>query len=185
VAFFLFLGDNPVRHFNVIGFAILASCLLTGCITVNDAGAGHTSKAVKTVVMNKNDFLLPAADLESTVASLAQPANAFMLASGIVVKPSETRFLRIGTFFEDTALPNELLGAGFIDAASRESVGLYYFDRACSVTGDYHEDDLVISFSLNIPGPGLYWMQTDSADPKHWQAKSVDPKSTLWYALIR
>jgi hypothetical protein len=132
-----------------------------------------------------DDFRLSMAELERTVGPSAESADAGMLASGVVVSPSDTRFLRVGTFFQESPSPNALLGAGFIDAARRENVTLAYFDRACSLVGDVHIDDRVISFALKIPGAGLYWMGTDRSDPVHWHAKLVDPNATLWYALIR
>lgn len=131
-----------------------------------------------------DDFALPLADLQSMI-DLAEPANASMRASGLVITPSDTRLLRIGTFFQADISPKELLGAGFVDTVKHQNVVLAYFDRACSIAGNVHEGDLVISFSLKIPNAGLYWLRSDNTDPKHWQIELEDPNTTLWYALIR
>lgn len=131
-----------------------------------------------------DDFALPLGDLQSMI-ELAEPANASMRASGIVITPLDTRLLRIGTFFQADTTTKELLGAGFVDTARHQNVVLAYFDRACSIVGNFHEGDLVISSSLQIPNAGLYWLRSDNTDPKHWQIELEDPNMTLWYALIR
>jgi len=131
-----------------------------------------------------DDFVLPIADLRTMVEPLAAPANDFMRANGVVVTPSDTRLLRIGTFFQADFPATKLLGAGLIDTVRHQNVVLAYFDRACSVEGDVHNGDLVISFSLKIPDAGLYWLRSDDTDPQHVQTKLEDSNTTLWYALI-
>jgi hypothetical protein len=132
-----------------------------------------------------DDFVLPLAELQRIVDPLAEPANTSMRASGIAITPADTRLLRIGTFFQADFPTKELLGAGFVDMVRHQSVALAYFDRACSIVGDVHEGDLVISFSLKIPNAGLYWLRSDNTNPKHWQTKLEEPNTALWYALIR
>jgi hypothetical protein len=128
-----------------------------------------------------NSFDLSMSDLEEAIAPLAQRATGQTTASGISVQPTDTRFLRVATFYYDARAGEDVMGAGFFDPATREHVTLSYFDRPCTVRGTVQDGDGTISIALDIPAAGLYWVRTDDTDPVHSKMTAANPDTVLWY----
>jgi len=126
-------------------------------------------------------FDLSMADLEDTIAPLAQRASEQTTASGVSVQPAETRFLRVATFYYDARSGADVMGAGFLDPATGEHVTLSYFDRPCTVRGTVQNGDGTVSIALDVPAAGLYWVRSDHTDPVHAKMTAANPDSVLWY----
>lgn len=126
-------------------------------------------------------FALPMSELEASMTQLAQRASEQTVASGISVEPADTRFARVATFFYDSGSGRDVMGAGFLDAVTRETVTLSYFDRPCKVRGTVREGALQISVAMDVPAAGFHWVRTDTTDPTHWKMVREDPDATLWY----
>jgi hypothetical protein len=129
-------------------------------------------------------FDLSMSDLETSIAPLAQPATEETTESGVGVQPADTRFLRVATFYYDARSGKDVMGAGFLDPATREYVTLSYFDRPCTVRGTVQDGEGTISIALDVPAAGFYWVRSDHTDPVHAKMTAAHPGATLWYVNV-
>lgn len=129
-----------------------------------------------------DELSLPMIRFENAFKLLASTASAQMKKSGLTVMPEETRFVRVGTFsqYTEPSISPRLVGAKFVDAKTRQSVLLVYFDRACKLVGATNEGNSVVSASVTIPDAGFYWIRNDNADVTHWSLTLNDPSADLW-----
>jgi hypothetical protein len=126
---------------------------------------------------------LPLADLQKSIAPLASPEIAGMLAIGVVVQPSDARFVRVGTFFYDRDKERDVLGAGMFDADTGENIMLAYFDRPCTIRGVVQAEGKAISISVDIPEAGMHWIRLADVDATHQKLFNDASNTPLRYAV--
>jgi hypothetical protein len=96
--------------------------------------------------------------LESELPEYATDSNSGMSSRKILITPSETKLVRLGTAGYVVNNEKGLMGA-FLNQ-SKKPVMLVYFDRACKVSGDVTwEDGEVYSHNFQIPEAGLYELE--------------------------
>jgi hypothetical protein len=134
-----------------------------------------------------DEISLPINRLGNAFGPLASTASPEMKKSGLTVTPEETRFLRVGTFsrYTEPSISPNLVGAKFIDAKTRQSVLLLYFDRPCKIAGATNEGNSIVSASLTIPSAGFYWIRNDNTSTTHRNLTLNDPSADIWFGFIQ
>lgn len=94
-----------------------------------------------------------AADLEMLIAGRDKDT-----ASKAVVKPGSLRFARLNPYAIGREPAGIELEAYFTDKSGRDLVPVY-FDRAGSITGVERIGEVMIEYQLDVPGPGIYWVE--------------------------
>lgn len=129
------------------------------------------------------EFTLSLPAVERALAPHAAPAAPALLAAGLVVKPSGTRFLRVATSIQNKKTKRIVLGGGFkpVDA---EAAILAYFDRACTLQGRVTRQGQVSDISLQIPAPGLYWLDARTVSPGVTRYRNAQPGLVLQFTAM-
>lgn len=96
--------------------------------------------------------------IESEIIQYAVASNSSVSSRKLLITPSETKLVRLGTAGFVVNNEKGLLGA-FLNP-SKKPVMLVYFDRACSVDGDITWDDgEIYTHNFEIPEAGLYELE--------------------------
>lgn len=94
--------------------------------------------------------------------NMAHETDDFLI-SGLSVEPSDTRFARITAIFLRKGSPAYGMAVGFINAYSYEPMTLFYFDRACHVSGTIPGEPGMpspVTYDVNVKKAGLTWIAT-------------------------
>ena len=159
------------RFINIKGDSISAdkrpadSSLALGAIA--GAIAGNPSQTLQVVPIAKMSTIkIDGSAFNSEINKHAATMSAQFSDSGLRVEPLGTLFARASTLLNYSgALPGNLF-VGFVDADSKNSLTLVYFDRPCRLTGvtTTGNEKLPLKYDVTVDKPGLNWLVRIPAD---------------------
>lgn len=102
-------------------------------------------------------FEVSALQLDAELAKHAQPFDA--RETSVLISPENTRIARVAPFLL-AQFDGEPIGeSNWLNPESKRDLLLVYFDRSSRVLGSLFYGKKEVRFDLEIPGPGLYWLE--------------------------
>jgi hypothetical protein len=121
-------------------------------------------------ISNQSSVEIRLGTLEVALSKVARPITKDV-ADYLTIVPSETRFARASTLLSWNPPPDGTLSVAFLARDdTKKSLGLFYFDRPCRLSGVHTSGTgATIVYDMTVKKPGLTWVVSS----REGQNKSV------------
>lgn len=90
---------------------------------------------------------------------------------GLDVQPSDTRFVRMGTF-HSYPYYHSLGDGGFVNGLNGNALVFVYLSNAVKITGDVKQLGETFSHNIHVDKPGWYWLEISKVSDRHYHISS-------------
>lgn len=110
-------------------------------------------------ISSQSSVEIKLASFETALSKSARPITA-EAARDLKMEPKETKFARVSTLLSWRPPPDGMLSVAFVDRDdTKKSLGLFYFDRPCQLSGSHPSGNgTTVVYDINVETPGLVWV---------------------------